>query len=138
MDRSPRAHLLVVDDSPFQRDFISASLRESGFEVTTADKTRDERRDDPRMLGTRLAERQQRRLRRVERREVGAGDGLRLEALVRKEPGGRQLLSAPIEADPVRHATARPSARARMSSGSAASSRARSATGTAEITASFW
>jgi signal transduction histidine kinase/CheY-like chemotaxis protein len=26
-----------VDDSPFQRDFISASLRESGFDVATAD-----------------------------------------------------------------------------------------------------
>ena len=37
MAEKPRAHLLVVDDSPFQRDFISASLRESGFEVTTAD-----------------------------------------------------------------------------------------------------
>lgn len=37
MDKAPAAHLLVVDDSPFQRDFISASLRESGFEVTTAD-----------------------------------------------------------------------------------------------------
>jgi len=37
VDKAPAAHLLVVDDSPFQRDFISASLRESGFEVTTAD-----------------------------------------------------------------------------------------------------
>lgn len=34
---NPKARLLVVDDSPFQRDFISASLRESGYEVTTAD-----------------------------------------------------------------------------------------------------
>jgi signal transduction histidine kinase/CheY-like chemotaxis protein len=37
VDKAPRAQLLVVDDSPFQRDFISASLREAGFEVTTAD-----------------------------------------------------------------------------------------------------
>jgi signal transduction histidine kinase/CheY-like chemotaxis protein len=37
MASRPKAHLLVVDDSPFQRDFISASLRESGYEITTAD-----------------------------------------------------------------------------------------------------
>jgi signal transduction histidine kinase/CheY-like chemotaxis protein len=32
-----KAHLLVVDDSPFQRDFISAALREAGYEITTAE-----------------------------------------------------------------------------------------------------
>ncbi len=37
MDNAPKAHLLVVDDSPFQRDFVSASLREAGYEITTAD-----------------------------------------------------------------------------------------------------
>jgi signal transduction histidine kinase/CheY-like chemotaxis protein len=37
VDKAPKAHLLVVDDSPFQRDFISASLKEAGYEITTAD-----------------------------------------------------------------------------------------------------
>jgi signal transduction histidine kinase/CheY-like chemotaxis protein len=37
VDNAPKAHLLVVDDSPFQRDFISASLKEAGYEITTAD-----------------------------------------------------------------------------------------------------
>lgn len=32
-----KGHLLVVDDSPFQRDFVTASLREAGFEVSTAE-----------------------------------------------------------------------------------------------------
>ena len=75
------------------------------------------------MLRTRLAEHEQRRLGREERREVGSGDGLRLEALVRQEPGRSQLLTAPVQSGPPGHATARPSARARISSGWAASSR---------------
>ena len=40
MNKPPRANLLVVDDSPFQRDFIAASLKEAGFAITTADKDR--------------------------------------------------------------------------------------------------
>ncbi|MHC4923071.1 MAG: hybrid sensor histidine kinase/response regulator [Planctomycetota bacterium] len=36
-ENPPLAHLLVVDDSPFQRDFVSASLKEAGYEVVTAE-----------------------------------------------------------------------------------------------------
>ncbi len=35
--KASRGSLLVVDDSPFQRDFVTASLREAGFDVATAE-----------------------------------------------------------------------------------------------------
>jgi hypothetical protein len=68
---------------------------------------------------------------------MGSGDGLRLEALICEEPGRRQLLAAPVQASSAGHATARPSTWARTRSGCGASVRSRSATGTAEITASL-
>src|SRR6266536_49163 len=105
-------------------------------ELATADQQADERRDDPGVLGTRLAKRKKGRFPSKERGEISTRDSLRLKTLARQQPSRRQLLPTSLQAR-LGHATARPSACARISNGRAASRNSSSPTGTAETTASL-